>query len=53
VYETKQFLFAMMPILLLSGCASCKYLVDTKLIAFDDDIAKGKAIGPIRVEDGA
>lgn len=35
----------------LSSCASYNYAQKVKTIAFDDNITKGQAVGPIRGED--
>lgn len=36
---------------LLSSCATYNYAQKVKTIAFDDNITKGQAVGPIRGED--
>lgn len=35
----------------LCSCASYNYAHKVKTIAFDDDVSKGKAVGPVRGED--
>lgn len=35
----------------LSSCASYKYARTVKLISFEDDVKRGKSVGPIRGED--
>lgn len=37
--------------LFLSGCATYNYANRVKMVAFDDDLSKGKSAGPIRGED--
>lgn len=37
--------------LFLQGCASYKYAQKVKMISFDDNLKKGKSVGPIRGED--
>lgn len=34
-----------------TGCATYQYSKNVKLVAFEDDVAKGKSVGPIRGED--
>lgn len=38
-------------VVVLSSCASYNYAHKVKTISFDDNITKGKAVGPIRGED--
>jgi hypothetical protein len=38
-------------VLLLGGCATYQYSKNVKLISFEDDVSKGKSVGPIRGED--
>lgn len=35
----------------LSGCATYQYAKNVKSVSFEDNVAKGKAVGPIRGED--
>jgi hypothetical protein len=35
----------------LSGCSTYQYAKNVKLVSFDDDVTKGKSVGPIRGED--
>jgi hypothetical protein len=35
----------------LSGCSTYQYAKNVKLVSFDDDVTRGKSVGPIRGED--
>ena len=34
-----------------SGCATYQYAKNVKMVSFEDDVTKGKSVGPIRGED--
>lgn len=48
--HTKLFLFLAL-LLVGGGCASYQYSKNVKMISFEDDVTKGKSVGPIRGED--
>ncbi|MCB9024698.1 MAG: hypothetical protein H6625_00135 [Bdellovibrionaceae bacterium] len=37
--------------LILGGCATYNYAEKVKMVSFDDDVSKGKSVGPVRGED--
>jgi hypothetical protein len=47
----KTLVFLALGTTLLSSCATYNYAQKVKTISFDDNITKGKAVGPIRGED--
>lgn len=47
----KTSVFLTLGLLFVTSCANYKYAHKVKTISFDDNIAKGKAVGPIRGED--
>lgn len=47
----KTSVFLTLGLLVLSSCATYNYAQKVKTISFDDNITKGKAVGPIRGED--
>ncbi len=42
---------ACLGMLAFSGCTTYQYAKNVKLVSFDDDVTKGKSVGPIRGED--
>ena len=38
-------------ILCFSGCATYQYAKNVRLVSFEDNVAKGKSVGPIQGED--
>ena len=47
----KTSVFLILGLSMLSSCATYNYAQKVKTISFDDNLTKGKAIGPIRGED--
>jgi hypothetical protein len=35
----------------LSGCSTYQYSKNVKMVSFDDEVTRGKSVGPIRGED--
>ena len=47
----KGLLFGVFALVFFSGCATYQYAKNVHMVSFEDNVAKGKAVGPIQGED--
>ena len=42
---------ACLSLVVLTGCSTYQYSKNVKMVSFDDEVSRGKSVGPIRGED--